>query len=112
MLMEDTSRTCVQYLSTSRGGYYPEHRAKIYHILVLQGKIQSTVRSIMEREKGGLFQPGYTRPKTGQPVLEVLRSKHPKARPPTARSLDAYGGKPPAIVTVKIIDATVATVTR
>ena len=72
MLVEDTARTCAQYLSTIRGEDYPEHRAKIYHSLVLQGKLQSVLRWITDRGKGGVFKPEETCSKKGQPVLEVL----------------------------------------
>ena len=53
-----------------------------------------------------------TCPKTGLPVLDVLRSKHSKARPPSVHSLEAYGGKPPTVVPVDITYATVAIVSR
>ena len=59
-----------------------------------------------------MFQPGDTFPKTGQPVLEVLRSKHPHPTPPTGRSLDDYRGKPLAMVTEDITYVIVATVAR
>ena len=39
MLVEDTARTCEKYLSTSRGEDPPEHRANIYHSLVLGEKL-------------------------------------------------------------------------
>ena len=70
---------------------------------MLQGKLQSEVFWITEREKGGVFRPEETCPKIGQLVLEVLRTNHPKARPPTARILEAYGGKSPAMVGLGII---------
>ena len=102
----------MQYLSTSRGEYSPYNRKIIYHSLVLQEELRLAVRWIMEIEKVGVFYLGYTCPKTGQPVLEVLRSKHPKALPLTAHSLDSYGGKPPAMVPVDITNVTVATFAR
>ena len=43
MLAEDTARTYAQYLSTSRGENSLENRAKIYHSLVLCGKIRLSV---------------------------------------------------------------------
>ena len=89
-----------------------ESWAKIYHRLVLRGKLRSVVRWITDREKDRVFQPGDTCPKTGQPILEVLRSKYPEARPRTAGSLEAYGGKPPEMVPVDITDAAVATIAR
>ena len=110
MLVEDTLRTCEKYLNTSRGGNYPENKAKIYHSLVLRGKLQSAVFWIMEREKEGVPQPEDTCPKTGQTVLDVLHSKHPKACPATTKSLEAYRGKSLEMVPEEITDVTVATV--
>ena len=106
-------RTYVQYLSTSRGGGITRRTGQRYTTSWCSGENYDR-RSIWiaEREKGGLFQPGDTFPKTGQPVLEVLRSKQPKSCHPTALILDAYGGKPLAMVTVNITNETVATVAR
>ena len=53
-----------------------------------------------------------TLPKSSQPVLGVLCSKHLESRPPTERSLEAYRGKPPEMALVDIVDATLATVAR
>ena len=36
--------------------------------------------------------------------MEVLRTKHPDARPPLAASLDAYLNNPPEMVPVNITD--------
>ena len=112
MLAEDTMCTSAPYLSTSRGEDYPEHWAKIYHILVLWGNLRSAVIWITDREKGGEFQLGDTCLKTGQTVLEVIRPNHPKAYPLTASILESYGGKPTAMVPMDITDTTVATVAR
>ena len=65
MLVEDTARTCAQYLSASRGEDTSEHRVNIFHILVLKGKICSAVQCITDREKGEVFQLGYICSKTG-----------------------------------------------
>ena len=72
MMMEDTARTCGQYLSTSRGGDSPEHRAEIYHSLVIQVKLQLAVWCITYSEKGGVIQPEFTCLKKGLSVLDVL----------------------------------------
>ena len=112
ILAEDTERTCAHYLYTSRGEDSPEHHAKIYHSLVLCGKLHSEIIWITDRDKGGVVRPGEISPKTDQPVLEVLRSKHPEYRPPMASNLEAYGGKPPVLVPVGITDETVATIAR
>ena len=89
-----------------------EHRAKIYHSPVLWGKLWSEVWWITDMKKGGVLHPEYTCPKTGLPILDVLRSKHPKPCPLSAHSLEAYGGKPPEMLLVDITDVTVATVAR
>ena len=39
--------------------------------------------------------------------MEVLRTKYPDARPPTAASLDTYPDRPPELVPVDITDNTV-----
>ena len=57
MLVEDTSHTCQQYLSNSRGGDSLDHRAKIYHNLVLRVKLWLAVWWITETEKEGVLQP-------------------------------------------------------
>ena len=44
MLVEETLRTCVQYLIAARREESEEHRAKTHHSLVLQLKLQTTVR--------------------------------------------------------------------
>ena len=46
---EDMACNCAQYLSTTRGEDTVEHRAKIFHIPVLRGKLQSAVRWITDR---------------------------------------------------------------
>ena len=43
-------------------------------------------------------------------MLEVLRVKHPDARPPSAAFLYAYPGKPPEMVPVDITDNVVSAV--
>ena len=69
MLVGDTARTCAQYLSTRKGEDSLKNRAKIYHSLVLRVKLRSAVIWATNRQKGGVFHPGDTCPRTGQPVL-------------------------------------------
>ena len=57
VLLEETLRTCTQYLTAVRRDDYEEHRAKTYHSLVLQGKLQMALRWITERDTGGVLQP-------------------------------------------------------
>ena len=48
--------------------------------------------------------------KTGERVMEVLRTKHLYASPPLAASLDAYPNNPPEMVPVDITDDVVVAV--
>ena len=78
-----------------------------YHILVLHGKLRAAVRWITKRDTGGVLQTGDWCTKTGDQVMEVLRSKHPEARTPTAASLDSYPNRPLELTQVDIADDTV-----
>ena len=64
----------------------------------------------MEREKGGVLLPEDNCMKTGERVLEVLRTKHLDARPPSAACLDTYPNNPPEMVPVDITDDVVSAV--
>ena len=43
ILVEDITCACTYYLSTSKGEDTVDHRANIFHSLVLQGKLHSSV---------------------------------------------------------------------
>ena len=70
------------------------------------------MRWITERETVRVIQPGERCTKMGDRVMEVLRTKHPEARTPTAASLDCYTGRPPELTPVDITDDTVTAVAR
>ena len=52
MVVEDTMRTCAQYLIAACREEYEDHRAQTFHSLVLQGKLQTAVEWITERGEG------------------------------------------------------------
>ena len=110
MIMEDTLRTCAQYLTIARREWFREHRSQTYHSLVLQGKLQTAVEWITERETGGVLQPAERCTKKGERVMEVLRTKHLDARPSTAVSLDLYPDLPTELVPVDLTNDTVTAV--
>ena len=56
--------------------------ARSYHDTVLSGKFWQAVRRATNREGGGYLLPEDQCTKTGQPVAEVLREKHPDMRAP------------------------------
>ena len=104
MLMEETLCTCAQYLTASYRENPEEHRAKTLHSLVLQGKLQTAVQWIMERETGDMLQPAERCTNNGERVMEVLRTKNPEACPPTAASMDSYPDRPTELIPVDIIN--------
>ena len=54
--------------------------ARRYHSLVIDGRLKAAVRYATNRTGGGVLAPGDIHSKTGLPVIEVLRNKHPKIR--------------------------------
>ena len=61
---------------------------------------------------GSVVQPTELCTNTGERVMEVLRTKHPDARPPTATSLDTYPDPPTELVPMDITDDMVTEVAR
>ena len=57
MLVEETLRTCTQYLTYAHREETEEHKAKTNHILVLRGNLRTAVRLITEQETGGVLHP-------------------------------------------------------
>ena len=62
--------------------------ARSYNAKVLSGRLRSAVRFITQRDTGGVLQPDDACTKTGRPVLDVLREKHPTLRSPDIDSDD------------------------
>ena len=79
-------------------------------IPVLLGKLQTVVWWITERETRGVLQPAERCTKTGNRVMEVLRTKHPEALSPTAAKLDSYLDRPTDIFPVDITNDMVTAV--
>ena len=59
---------------------------------------------------GGVIQPAERCTKTDDRVMDMLRTKHPEALPPTVFSLDLYLNRPLELVPVDIINYTVTAV--
>ena len=73
----------VREVRVARGGEdYEEAIAWSYHDTVFSGKLWQAVRQETDREGGGCILPDDQCTKTGRPVAEVLREKHPYTRVP------------------------------
>ena len=59
-----------------------ESVARRYASTFLNGKHRQAVRNVTDRGQGGLYKPSDRDSKTGEPVIDVLRSKFPQARIP------------------------------
>ena len=75
--------------STNRG-YSAECAGRKYNAMVMGGRMRAAVRMVCNQDKGGIFQPDDIDPKSGQPVLAVLRSKHPEPVIPEEDSFETY----------------------
>ena len=65
-----------------------DHIARRYHSLVIDGRLKATVRFATDCSGGGVLAPADIDAKSGKTVVEVLRSKHPKARRPELEKED------------------------
>ena len=104
MLVEETLRTCAQYLTAALRKESEEHRNKTYHSLVLRGKLRMEERWITKQETGGVLYPEEYCTKTGDVVMEVLRTKHPNTLPLSSVSLDTYTGRSLELIPVNITE--------
>ena len=94
MLVEDTVREKEAALSFKRNHTTTEQSAKIYNAKMLRGDLRGAVRYLTERDQGGILFPQDTDEKTGDSVLETLKSKHPDAKTPKASDLQPYPNVP------------------
>jgi hypothetical protein len=62
--------------------------ARAFNATVLSGRLRKAVRKATSRDGGGVLQPDDACTKTGRPVIDVLREKHPKMRDPGTIDLD------------------------
>ncbi len=68
--------------------------ARKYHNMVLGGKVRAAVRMVTNRGTGGSYRPWDLDSKSGRPVIDVLREKHPASHVPSEEDFDAHAGAP------------------
>ena len=68
--------------------------ARKYHNMVLGGKVRAAARKVTNQDSGGAYHPSDLDSKSGHPVINVLREKHPNCRVPLEEDFDAHPGAP------------------
>jgi citrate synthase len=90
MLVQDTERTALAQLARIQGIETQDQQAKKFARLVLQGKLWSAVMWLTDGEKGGVLLQDDLDEKTGEHIIDVLKSKHPDAQVPDASEWEEY----------------------
>lgn len=88
-----------------------DHRAKVFHRLMIQGKIREAVRFITSRAGGGQMDPTERVGDSGRTVHDVLVSKHPHPREADLMTLPSLGDLP-ELVDLEVTETTVDRVAR
>ena len=96
-LVQDTVRQCQIRLHRDPPTPTEESRARTFNATVLSGRLRQAVRRLTDRSGGGVLDPTAIDAKTGSPVHEVLRQKHPVAREPPIEALRDLGPAPPSL---------------
>jgi len=68
--------------------------ARKHHNMVLGGKVRAAVLMVTNRGTGGAYRPFDLDSKSGRPIIEVLREKHPASHVPSEEDFDAHVGAP------------------
>ena len=76
-LVEDTVATAIRGQGRSKGGDDDEAFARRFDSMVTGNKCREAVRLLTNRQSGGVLGMEDIDAKTGKPVVEVLRDKHP-----------------------------------
>jgi hypothetical protein len=58
--------------------------------MVLEGRISEAVNTVVDTDRGRLYQPDDVCSKTGRMVIDILREKHPEVTVPPDEHFDAY----------------------
>ena len=72
-------------------GMLEEAISKTFTSLVLKGKIRKAVRFVTLQRAGGVLLPDNIDTKSGRPVVDMLREKHPVPIVPDVGVLEDYG---------------------
>ena len=113
-MVEDIETECLSKIGSPRERD-AETEARAFNTRVMSGRIRSAVRTLTAREGGGVMQPDDKDTKSGHPVLDVLRQKHPVIRSPVLDKPDPacfehYPSIPsllPQIITAEVVESVI-----
>jgi len=81
-LVDDTEDELLSCVGLGRRTTDEDAEMRRFNSTVLSSHLRKAVRGLTNRDGGGVLQPDEPCTKTGRPVLEVLRGKHPAMRDP------------------------------
>ena len=81
-LIQDITSAALHGASRGTREVEEEQVARRYNSTVLDGNLRTAVRNLTDGVRGGVLGPEDLCTKTGRPVIEVLRDKHPDQRLP------------------------------
>jgi hypothetical protein len=81
-LIQDITAAALHGATKGTREVEEEQAARRYNSTVLEGNLQTAVRNLTNQAGGGVLGPDDLCTKTGRPVIEVLRDKHPDQRLP------------------------------
>jgi len=114
-LVDSTEKEVLGRVGPARRTKDEAAEARAFDSMVKSGRLRKAVRSITSRDGGGVLQPDDNCTKTGRPVIEVLREKHPAMRDPVLQdrlgpipgAFEPYDSTPepvPLIITAQIVE--------
>ena len=104
-LVEECVRLMSARVSSMRGELNDKEIFRRFDQMVKHGEIRSAARFVTERLAGGVLLPDQIDEKSGKPVLEALRLKHPEPHDPDYARLRAqFPDSPPPIPHVSITE--------
>ena len=109
MLVQTAERDMKANMTNLRGNMTDAKIHKIFDDMMKRGKIRQAARFVTQRLSGGVMMPDDIDEKSGNPVSEVLHSKHPAAKTPDY--LPAFD-KCPEFVDLDITEDTVSKTAR
>jgi len=74
----------------NEGAFGVESEGRRYNNMVLEGRISKAVNSVVNKDRGRLYQPYDSCSKTGRPVIDILSKKHHKVIVPPDHHFDVY----------------------